>query len=149
MKVMLTIAIFLVLSGVTVVQVESQKLDNASCEVYDCTQCYDLLVYNVLKSDVNRYNMQRVFFPPQTANPVYVIVTYNYKEEEEINNATDVWFWTEYTFYNFQPIPVLQFTSLFFTDPEFRMSELTVILDLECKNASINFMQLLTQRVSI
>ena len=144
MKVIIILAVFVVLSGKTV---DGQNLDNASCEVYDCAQCYDLLVYNVLKSDVNRYNMQRAFFPPQKANPVYVIVYYNF-EEDKIDNATlNIWFWTEYTFYNFQPIPVLQFTSLFFTDPAMRMSTLNITVDADCKNASTDFVQLLTQRV--
>ena len=45
-----------------------QRLDNASCEVYDCTKCYNLLVYNVLKSDRNLYNMH--FLSTSKANPV-------------------------------------------------------------------------------
>ena len=128
--------------------VNGQMLDNASCEVYDCTKCYDLLVYNVLKSDVNRYNMQRAFFPAEKANPVYVIVYYNFEDDADNSKEKRIWFWTENIFYNFQPLPVLQFTSLFFADSFKRTSMLNITLDSDCKNASTDYMQLLTQRVS-
>lgn len=147
---MLTFVVWLVLAGATA-EVEGRfiEFDNDTCEVNNCTECYDLLVYNVLKLDINRYNMQRIFFPPGKANPLYVIVYYRYTGEENEMNNESIWFWTEYTFYNYQPIPVLQFTSLFFTDPNFRVSELDITLDGECRNASIEYMQLLTQRVRI
>ncbi len=45
----------LVLIGI--VAVKSQSLANATCDddEYNCTKCYNLLVWNVLKSSKNRY----------------------------------------------------------------------------------------------
>ena len=129
-----------------------QKLDQPMCKVNDCTKCYNLLVYNVLKSDVNQYNMQRIFFPPDDTTPVSVIVYYNFKKNgsrDTDESKQKVWYWTASTFYHFQPIGVLQFLSLFFTDPSLRVSYLNITVDSSCENASEDYMRLLTQRVCI
>lgn len=140
----------MVLTGIIYV-IHSQELSNATCEVYDCTRCYNLLVHSVLKSDVNQYNLQRTFFPPDSASPVSVIVYYNFRNETgDIDESKrKVWFWTSSTFYHIEPISVLQYLSLYFTDPSPRVSYLNITLDLQCENASDDYMQLLTQRVII
>ncbi len=106
----------LILIGI--VAVKSQKLDDVNCDEYDCTKCYNLLVWNVLNSSENPYNLARAFFPPDTSNPVSVIVYYDFKDENGIidNSKQQLWFWSTSTYYHFQPLSVLQYTSLFFTD---------------------------------
>ncbi len=145
----------LVLSGI--VAVKSQSLANATCDddEYNCTKCYNLLVWNVLKSSKNRYNLTRAFFPPNTSNPVSVIVYYDFKDENEDieDSKQQLWFWSTSTYYHFQPLSVLQYTSLFFTDLSNRIGYLNITLDIKCsgneKEAGDyrNMMQLLTQRV--
>ncbi len=137
-----------------IVAVKSQSLANATCDddEYDCTKCYNLLVWNVLKSSKNRYNLLRTFFPPDTSNPVSVIVYYNFKGENGIidDSKQQLWFWSTSTYYHFQPLSVLQYTSLFFTDIS---RYLYITLDIKCsgneKEAGDyrDMMQLLTQRV--
>ncbi len=145
----------LVLSGI--VAVKSQRLANATCDddEYECTKCYNLLVWNVLKSSKNRYDLSRAFFPPDTAPPVSVIVYYNFKDENgDIDDSKQqLWFWSTSTYYHFQPLSVLQYTSLFFTDISNRIRHLYITLDIECSGNEKddgdyrNMMQLLTQRV--
>ena len=140
----------LVTSLVLVNVVHCQKLDDVICEVNDCSECYNYLVYDMLKNGTNQYNLQRVFYPPDDATPVSVIVYYDYGNETGyyINSTKrKVWFWTSSSFYHIQPVGVLQFLSLFFTDPSLRVSYLNITLDSECESASDDYMQLLTQRV--
>ena len=40
-----------------------------------CSKCFDVLVNEIISSDRNRYNLQRIF-PSDTANPVFIAVTY-------------------------------------------------------------------------
>ena len=142
-------ATFTVISIAVVNLAHCQMLDNVTCEIYDCKECYNLLVHNVLKSDINQYRMQRTFFPPDDATPVSVIVYYDYRNETgDIDESKQkVWFWTSSTFYHFQPVGVLQYLSLFFTDPSIRVSFLNITLDSQCVGANKSFMQLFTQRV--
>lgn len=113
-----------------------------------CSDCFNLLVYETIRTSENQYNLQTAFYPPDTTTPVYVIVKYGYRDDDEnIMDSSSTWFWSTSTYYLYQPPAVLQFTSLFFADPSFRTSRLSLILPLNCMNASIPFMQLLTQRV--
>jgi len=43
---------------------------------FACSKCFDVLQNEVLISSKNRYNLQRAFYPPDTASPVLVSVTY-------------------------------------------------------------------------
>ncbi len=152
-----TTLVFSLLVLIGIVAVKSQRLANPTCDddEYNCTKCYNLLVWNVLKSSKNRYSLSRTFFPPDTSNPVSVIVYYDFKDENgNIDDSKQqLWFWSTSTYYHFQPLSVLQYTSLFFTDISNRIRYLNIILDIECsgneKEAGDyrNMMQLLTQRV--
>lgn len=112
---------------------------------YSCTACFNRLVFEAITSSGNQYAMQNAFFPSShVPPPVYLIVHYEYDGMEE----TNVWFWTTSTYYAlFHPLHVHQFTSLFFSDPEFRTAELTLTLPAECYDANSEFMRLLTSRV--
>ena len=129
--------------------VQCLNLDNITCETNTCGDCYNYLVFNVLKSDVNQYNMQRAFFPPESADgpPVSVIVYYDYRNDSD-KSLRKIWFWTASAFYHFQPLGILQFTSLFFSDSSRQIEYLNIILDTDCWNVSNDYMRLLTQRVS-
>ena len=139
--------IFLVLLQCGLGTVQS-KLEKPSCVNDTCAGCYHLLVYNLLTSDTNQYNMQRAFFPPRTASPVVVTVTYQFRNNMTEGNNTKVWFWTASAFYHFQPLQILQYTSLFFSDLKSRTQEVELTLDSECAGANDDYMRLLTQRVS-
>ena len=122
--------------------------NNSTCD------CYNYLVYNVLKSDENQYNLTRAFFPPEDQNPVSVVVYYDFRNETgDIDpSLQQVWFWTTSTFYLFQPQEILQYTSLFFTDPSSLTRSLNLTLDMKCADAIANnedYARLLTQRVRV
>ena len=120
----------------------------------DCTKCYDVLASQVVLSAKNRYNLQQAFFPPAKENPVFLEVIYKYDVNttngpiiESLNNVSEVWFWTDSGYYLYQPLDVIQFTSLFFADYTLRRSNVTIHLRQDCRNASEEHMQLFTQRV--
>ena len=121
-----------------------------------CSKCFDVLVNEILSSDRNRYNLKRAFFPPDTSNPVFVTVTYYFTRNMSGNGSTDysltspnqIWFWTQSTFYLFQPVESLQFTSLLFSDPSLRKSNVSLYLEPNCMEANLNMLKFLTQRVS-
>ncbi len=92
----------LALSGI--VAVKSQKLDPVNCDVHECTKCYNLLVWNVLNSSQNQYT--RALFPPDTSNPVSVIVHYNFKDENGDINNSQLWSWSTSTYYHFHLLPL-------------------------------------------
>ena len=117
----------------------------ASCQAEgeSCHQCYQTLESYLLNTSDNKYQLRRVFYPLEVADPVFVTVTYQYIG----TNTTNLWFWTEGIFYFLQPIEVFQFTSLFFGNPSWRSSTLNITLPSECINASNDFMTELTQMV--
>lgn len=122
-----------------------------------CKDCYSKLIYQITDHDENMFNLQKSFFPPDKFTPVFITVYYHYGNHSEVcsisaaenNTAAKVWFWSSSIFYLIQPLHVLQFTSLFFSDTaKFYTSEVCFILDPDCYNASVEHMRLLTQRVS-
>ena len=117
----------------------------ADCKVEgeSCHQCYQRLESYLLNTGDNKYQLRRVFYPLEVADPVFVTVTYQYIG----TNTTNLWFWTEGIFYLLQPIEVFQFTSLFFGNPSWRSSTLNITLPSECINASNEFMTELTGMV--
>ena len=135
----------------------STSSDSVKCDpgYEQCSQCYDLLVNELIVSDRNRFNLQKAFFPPMTTNPVFVTVRYYFirnatgQTNFSSNEEPQLWFWTESTFYLFQPIESLQFTSLLFADTILSESRtVDLYLQPECEESSTDMMQLLTQRVS-
>ncbi len=113
-----------------------------------CSQCYSTLVEQITKNDSNMFQVQKTFFPPDRAPPVFVIVTYNYiNEYGGIVNST-LWYWSTSTFYLYHPIHVFQFTSLLFSDISQERAKVTLKLPWDCINATSDYTQLLTQRVS-
>ena len=109
----------------------------------DCTECYARLAYETITPQENQHNMQRAFFPPDTSDPVYVIVNYHF------NGGTNkTFYWSKSVFFSlFYPLPVYQFSSLFFGDFEFRQGTLNLTLTEDCADVSDTNMQFLTQRV--
>ena len=119
-----------------------------SGEEGDCSKCYKVLASNVVHNDRNMFRIQNTFFPPEEESPVFVIVTYEYKDNSSITES-EIWFWSTSTFYIFQPLHVFQFTSLFFSDTQLVTSKVKLTLPLECFNADEEHKTLLTQRVSL
>ncbi len=94
------------------------------------------------------FHVQKTFFPPDRAPPVFVIVTYNYIDEYENSVNSTLWFWSASTFYLYHPIHVFQFTSLLFSDISHEIASVSLHLSVDCINATMEHMRLLTQRVS-
>ncbi len=121
-----------------------------------CSKCFHVLVNEIISSDRNRYNLQRAFFPSDTSNPVFIAVTYYFTRNMSGNGSTDysltspnqTWFWTQSTFYLFQPVESLQYTSLLFSDPSLRESNVSLYLEPNCMETDPDMLKLLTQRVS-
>ena len=121
-----------------------------------CSGCYSVLFNEVFINDRNRYNLQRAFFPADNTNPVFVTVRYYFTRNMSGNGSTDysltspseIWYWTQSTFYLFQPIFSLEYTSLLFTDTSLRESKISLFLQPDCLDADSAMMELFTQRVS-
>ena len=142
-----------------------------------CDQCFQVLASHLLNTSDNKYQLQKTFSPPKKNHPVFVAVTYHFIlnscsdisnscSKANISNCSDTnisspcsdsntptqnktWFWSSGTFYFFQPLRVFQFTSMFLANPVWRRSNVTLTLPAECMNANEDFMEFLTQRVSI
>ena len=123
-------------------------LHSAAAECHDqsqrCDECYDTLADSLVNMRNNKYNLRRVFYPLEIASPVFVTVTYQYNDSSAPNQT---WYWSAGVFYFIQPLEVFQFTSLFFGNPAWRSSELTLTLPAECARAPEEFMTELTEQV--
>ena len=115
----------------------------------NCTNSFSVLEEVLLSNEKNRFNLLRVFFPPRGAPPVFLTVSYQFDEfGEQSGNETTVWYWSESEVYLIQPLDILQFTSLFHSNLQYRLSSLDLVLNQDCSNTQVEFMELLTQRVS-
>ena len=142
-----TLCLLLLLPFLTVAD---DSEDICEAEAKSCSQCYAALVKHVLMNDTNQFNLQKTFFPPHKTSPAFVTVSYEYYQDNEmLTDETEIWYWSISTFYIYNPLTVFQFSSLFFSDIRKQTSNITLKLDLSCKNASTEFMKLLTQRVSL
>ena len=123
-------------------------LHRAAAECLDqsqsCDECYNTLAKSLVNTRNNKYELRRVFYPLRRASPVFVTVTYQYNDSSVPDQT---WYWGAGVFYFFQPLEVFQFTSLFFGNPEWRSSELTLILPAQCAGAPEEFMTELTEQV--
>ena len=123
-------------------------LHGAAAECLDqsqsCDECYDTLANKLVNMHNNKYNLRRVFYPLERESPVFVTVTYQYNDSSVPNQT---WYWSAGVFYYLQPLEVFQFTSLFFGNPDWRSSDLTLTLPAECANASKGFMTELSEQV--
>lgn len=121
---------------------------------YDnCATCYQTLVNAMLNTDDNKYDLSRGFFPPDSTPPVVVRVKYHFKgcnvSRSNATHCDTVWYWTQGTFYIYQPLEIFMFRSLFFSPINSRQDSLDLNLPDECSvDGSQNFFKLLTQRVS-
>ena len=122
----------------------------------NCAKCYDVLASQAVMSAKNRYNLQQAFFPPDKENPVMLKVIYRFNVNTtngpiiESLNSSEVWFWSYSGYYLYQPLDVIQLTSLFFADYSLRKSKVILHLRQDCRDASkehMQHMQLFTQRV--
>lgn len=110
----------------------------------NCTTSFTVLEEDMLSHEQNRYNLLKTFYPPRGALPVFVTVTYTFGDTRN----QSVWFWSEAELYLIQPIDVLQYTSLFHSNFNYREGKLDLRLTKDCAETRSEFMELLTQRVS-
>ncbi len=133
-----------------------QDIYDCEPEESDCSKCFHVLASELFIIDRNRYNLQRAFFPPDITNPVFVSVRYYFTRNISGDGYTNYsltspsmdWFWTQSTFYLFQPLESLQFSSLLFSDPSLRKTNLSLYLQPKCSEGDRDMIRLLTQRVS-
>ena len=137
--------IFLLLcSGCTAQQRRDGISALCDSEADNCSTCYRRLVCEAITPEMNQFNMQKAFFPADTSNPVYIVVRYSFPGFED-----RVFYWSESTYFSlFRPLPVFQYTSLFFGDFDFRRSTLNLTLEADCADVPESNLQFLTQRVS-
>ncbi len=109
-----------------------------------CNNNFNTLEGDFLSRVENRYQITRTFFPPRKPRPVVIKVHYSYPD-----GSNQTWFWSESQFYLIQPLEIFQFTSLFFSNLPTRQSEVTVLLSQHCADVGDEFMETLTQRVSV
>lgn len=109
-----------------------------------CSTDFYILEKELLSRSTNRFNLTKTFFPPHDPHPVVVKVTYVFEGSGE----TDVWFWSESMFYLIQPLEIFQYTSLFFSNLQFREKDVTITLGANCSDTGQDFLMILTQRVS-
>ena len=114
-------------------------------ETKTCTSSFYLLESSLLKDSENRLSLLRTFFPAGNAHPVVIRVSYTFGATE---NASQVWFWSESEFYLIQPLEIFQYSSLLFSNQPYRQASMSLVLREDCANASVEYMHLLTQRVS-
>ena len=123
-------------------------LHSAAAECHDqsqrCDECYDTLSDSLVNMHNNKYKLRRMFYPLERSSPVFVTVTYQYNDSSVPNKT---WYWSAGVFYFIQPLQVFQFTSLFFGNPSWRSSNLTLILPAQCASAPEEFMTELTEQV--
>ena len=111
----------------------------------NCTTSFTVLEEVMLSHEQNRYNLLKTFYPPRGALPVFITVTYTFGDSQN----QSVWFWSEAELYLIQPLDVLQYTSLFHSNFDYREGKLNLRLAKECAGTRSEFMELLTQRVSV
>ena len=113
----------------------------------NCSECYQMLVKSLLLKDNNLFNLSKTFFPTNSDDrPQFVTITYHYKD----TNETKTWYWSQKGSYFVYPLQTFEYLSLFFGKAStFFAGDVTVTLDQECINAKEEFMQHLTQQVSL
>ena len=116
----------------------------------NCATCYQTLANALVKTEDNKYNLSRTFFPINAPPPVQVKVMYVKSSDKMIQST---WYWLMGGFYVFQPLELFLYRSLFFSPPSLRRGSVTLILPDECFGKPLThdteiFFQYITQRVS-
>ena len=115
----------------------------------NCTSDYEQLEKALMSSRHNIFLLKTILFPPQTENPVYVTVTYNF-------STTSVdYIWSTANLYLTIHPHIISYLSLFFSSIEAdRVVQLELQLPEECseltsntRSDTSNFMFILTHRV--
>ena len=131
------------------------------CKNDTCTKCYKTLATELLKNADNYIALQSTFFPPDDSGPDFVIVTYIFDDQQNLNKtksvrqnlSNQIWFWSSAAYFFYHPLRIIQFTSLGFSDPYLRQSSISLHLPASCYYSESNAdpgpfnMKLLTQRV--
>ena len=131
---------------------------NDSAIYSDCETNFTTLENALIHTSDNAYNLWTTFFPPREGGSLFVIVTY-----QIINSTTSIdYIWTTAAFTLIHPPRVFGIISLFFgLVEEERIQNVTVQLPESCRDlltpdygrtneeAESNFLEVLTQRVSI
>ena len=124
----------------------------------DCETNFTTLENAMIHTSDNAYKLWTTFFPPREGASLFVVVTY-----QIINSTTSIdYIWTTASFALIHPPHVFGMISLFFgLVEEDRIQNVTVQLPESCQDlltpdyeltneeAESNFLEVLTQRVSI
>ena len=129
-------------------------LHSARCSIQEGTLCRSNLSELVLQVSHQSHNWQRLqqcFYSSEQHFPSLVAVHYHYGEDNTTNSSssTQVWLWASSPFYLYHSPAVLRYTSLFLSDASPNLQQLHLNLSHDCLNASLELVQLLTDRVTI
>ena len=128
-------------------ELESDDFIGQCDEGSNCSECYQTLVKSLLLKDKNLFNLSKAFFPTNSDDrPQFVTITYRFKD----TNTTKIWYWSQRGSFFIYPLQTFEYLSLFFGKAStFFVGSVTVTLERECIHAEEEYMQHLTQRVSI
>jgi hypothetical protein len=126
----------------TIDDFELQDDSQVPCHIYKA------LATELLEDNRNFYNLQNVFFSPNSGSPVFVTVTYHYEDDNATSSSTAIYFWSSAIYFFFHPVRIFQFTSLLFSDPALRFDKVDLYLSANYSSIPSECMILLTQRVS-
>ena len=143
----------------------------------NCSNSFTLLEESLLSNENNRFNLLKTFYPPRLSPPVFITVTYRFGEfggnqfdgSENPSDGSEgsgsgnhvsenrfdrsgnesVWYWSASEVYLVQPLDVLQYTSLFHSNLQYRSSRVDLELNRDCLGTRKDYLEILTQRVSL
>ena len=135
-----------------------QCVDNHDTIYADCETNFTTLENALIHTCDNSYNLWTTFFPPREAGSLFVVVKY-----QIINSTSSIhYIWTTAAFTLIHPPRIFGMISLFFgLVEEDRIQNVTIQLPESCQGlltpeygrtneeAKSNFLEVLTQRVSI
>ncbi len=133
---------------------------SCSAQVNNCALLSEL-EFALYNTDSNEQQLNQAFFPPRKATSRYIMVVYDFKDENEMTgNCTVTYVWAIGGFLLIEPPTIFQFLSLLFSFPANDISNITITLPNECRqlidatgdtcsciNRENNNLDILTQQV--
>ena len=100
----------------------------------DCTENIATLEHALYANGANVLQLNQVFSPPGSSPPRFVLVKYQFlNENNELDGCNVTYVWSATAYLIFQPPLVFRWTSLNFFYPDNELDELSIILPYECR----------------
>ncbi len=135
---------------------------SCSAQVNNCTLLSEL-EFALYNTDSNEQQLNQAFFPPRKATSRYIMVMYDFKDENGMTDTCNVkYVWAIGGFLLIEPPTIFKLLSLLFSYPANDITDITITLPNECrqivnslddgtcscKNLSNSNLDILTQQVS-